>query len=57
MIYAKITHLHLNVSRQKKTYLVTVNVTCYKMKDWVNIHPNSSRIYATKRTASSTTAI
>ena len=57
MIYAKITHLHLNVSRQKKTYLVTVNVTCYKMNDWVNLHPNSSRIYATKRTASSTTAI
>ena len=57
MIYTKITHLCLNVFRKNKTYLATINITCYKMKDSANLHPSSSQIYATKRTGSSTTAI
>ena len=40
--------LHLNASRQKKTYLVTINVTWYNMKDSANLHPSSSQIYTTK---------
>ena len=33
-------HLHLNVSKEKKTYSVTINVTCFKMKDSANLHPS-----------------
>ena len=55
MMYTKITYLRLNVSRQKKTYWATINVTCWKMKDSSNLHLSSSRFYATKQTTSSTT--
>ena len=54
MIFTKIAPLRLNVSRKTKTYLATISVTCCKMKDSANLHPSSSRIYATKRTISST---
>ena len=57
MIYTKITHLCLNISRWKRTNLGTANVTCCKIKDSANLHPSSCRIYATKRTRSSTTSI
>ena len=57
VIYIRSTHLNLNLSRQKKTYLATVNVTFCKMKDSANLYPSSSRIYTIKRTASSTTLI
>ena len=57
MIYTKITFLCLNVSRLKKTYLATINVTCCKTKYSSNLYPSSSRIDTTKRTTSSSTAI
>ena len=57
MIYIKITRLHLNASKKKKTYLANISVICYKMEDSANLHPGSSQIYATKWTTSSTTAI
>ena len=56
-IYTKITRLHLNVPRKKKTYLATINITCYKMKDPANLHLGSSQLYTTKLTKSPTTAI
>ena len=57
VIYTKIIFLQLNVSRQKKTHLATINITCYKMKDWANLHQGLSHIYVTKKTILSTTAI
>ena len=57
MMYTKITHLHPKVSRQKKTNLETIGITCYKVKNLANLHPDLSRFYITKRITSSTTAI
>ena len=49
--------LYLNLCKWKKAYFTTINVTCYKMKDSENLHPSSFRIFATKRTTSSTAII
>ena len=41
----------------EETYLANINGTCCKKKESTSLYPTSSRIYAAKRTASSTTAV
>ena len=56
-------HLHkdyppaLERLQVEETYLANINGTCCKKKESTNFYPTSSRIYAAKRTASSTTAV
>ena len=37
MIYAKIIHLNMNDSNEKKRYLGNINVTCYKTQGSANL--------------------